>query len=167
MHSAAIYKPVFNESGHAIIDLILPIQQNEFNVPVTLEAQPDLLDIETHYHAGGGGFWGAFIDDELVGTIGLLNIGHNAGAIRKMFVRKAYRGSAFGIGQALLDTLLTYARNKQMTDIYLGTVGVLQAAIRFYEKNGFFKTDVESLPAYFPRMAADHIFYHLPLKPNS
>jgi GNAT superfamily N-acetyltransferase len=167
MNSAATYKPVFNKSGKAIIDLILPIQQNEFNVPVTLEAQPDLLDIEKHYHAGGGGFWGAFIDDELVGSIGLLNIGHNAGAIRKMFVKKDYRGASFGIGQTLLNTLLTYARSNQMTDIYLGTVGVLQAAIRFYEKNGFVKTEVEALPVYFPRMAADHIFYHLSLKQDS
>lgn len=41
-----------------ILDLILPIQQVEFNVPVTLEGQPDLLDIQTHYHGTGGGFWG-------------------------------------------------------------------------------------------------------------
>jgi GNAT superfamily N-acetyltransferase len=88
-----------------IMDLILPIQQIEFNVPVTREAQPDLLDIDTHYSATGGGFWGAFDQDRLVGTIALIATGHHAGALRKMFVQKEYRGKEWGIAQSLLLTL--------------------------------------------------------------
>ena len=42
-------EPVYNDRCREIIDLILPIQQIEFNVPVTIEGQPDLLDIETNY----------------------------------------------------------------------------------------------------------------------
>jgi GNAT superfamily N-acetyltransferase len=163
MSFTVTYRPIFNAHSNEIIDLILPIQQIEFNVPVNLEAQPDLLDIEKFYHADGGGFWGAFADGKLVGTIGLLNIGHHAGAIRKMFVKKEFRGKEFGVGQNLLNTLLSYAREKQMTDIYLGTVGLLKAAMRFYEKNGFQNIEAEHLPSYFPRMTADHIFYHLSL----
>ena len=53
-----------------VVDLILPIQQKEFNVPITLEEQPDLLDIEGFYIRPGGGFWGAFSGGKLVGTIG-------------------------------------------------------------------------------------------------
>ncbi len=48
-----------NAHSRQIIDLILPIQQIEFNVPVTLEGQPDLLDIETNYHQTGGNFLGS------------------------------------------------------------------------------------------------------------
>lgn len=158
-----------------IIDLILPIQQIEFNVPVTLEGQPDLLDIETNYLRPGGGFWGAILDNEpgahpttppepqLLGTIGLMNVGRSAGVIRKMFVKKEFRGKDLALAQQLFDILKTEGRKKGITDLYLGTVDMLKAAHRFYEKNGFQRIAVEDLPVYFPRMMADNVFYHLHL----
>ena len=155
--------PIFNNDCEQIIDLILPIQQIEFNVPITIEGQPDLLDVETNYHQGGGNFWGAKINGELVGTIALINTGNNAGALRKMFVKKEFRGREYGIGQQLLEVLVAYCREKNITDIYLGTVDMLKAAHRFYEKNNFNRIEVEDLPAYFPRMMADNRFYHLHL----
>ena len=91
-----------NSYCNQIIDIILPIQQIEFNVPVTLEGQPDLLDIEANYHENGGNFWGAEYDGQLVGTIALIAIGGNAGALRKMFVRKEYRGKEFSIASNCL-----------------------------------------------------------------
>ncbi len=146
-----------------IVDLILPIQQIEFNVPVTLEGQPDLLDIETNYIQPGGGFWGAIHEGELIGTIALMDTGHAAGAIRKMFVKKEFRGKELGIAQQLLKILIDYCRGRGITDLYLGTVDMLKAAHRFYERNGFQRIKVEDLPSYFPRMMADNIFYHLHL----
>lgn len=163
MQTSFTIKQVDNRYCDQIINLILPIQQIEFNVPITIEAQPDLLDIETNYHKGGGNFWGAFNGDELVGTIALMNIAHNAGAIRKMFVKKEFRGKEFGIAQQLLEILIQYCRDKQITDLYLGTVEQLKAAHRFYERNGFVLTDIKDFPAYFPRMMADNKFYHLHL----
>lgn len=155
--------PIFNDDCQPVIDLILPIQQIEFNVPITIEAQPDLQDLETNYHQDGGNFWGAKIDGELVGTIALLNTGHNSGALRKMFVKKEYRGKEYGIAQQLLEILIAYCREKNITDIYLGTVDMLKAALRFYEKNSFNQINVSDLPSYFPRMMADNKFYHLHL----
>ena len=146
-----------------IINLILPIQQIEFNVPITLEAQPDLLDIEATYHATGGNFWGALHDGQLVGTIALIYPGHNAGVIRKMFVHKDFRGKQLGTAQRLLDTLVVYCRGRQITDIYLSTVDLLKAAHRFYEKNGFVRVQKADMPVYFPFMATDNVYYHLHL----
>lgn len=154
---------IFNDDCKAVIDLILPIQQIEFNVPITIEGQPDLLDLESNYHQNGGNFWGAKIDGELVGTIALMNTGNNAGALRKMFVKKEFRGKDYGIAQQLLETLVAYCREKNITDIYLGTVDMLKAAHRFYEKNDFNQIAVGDLPSYFPRMMADNKFYHLHL----
>ena len=161
MENNITIRPIFNPHCHAIVDLILPIQQIEFNVPVTLEAQPDLLDIEQAYHQQGGCFWGAEQEDRLVGTIALMDIGHHAGALRKMFVKKEFRGKETGIAQRLLDELIVYCREKEITDLYLGTVNMLKAAHRFYERNGFVQLPVGELPAYFPRMMADDVFYHL------
>ena len=156
--------PIENEYANAVIDLVLNIQQNEFNIAITLEDQPDLLDITNFYHAGGGGFWGAFINEELVGTIALVKFDDNAAAIRKMFVKKEFRGKEHGIAQKLLDTLIHYCKENGIDDLYLGTVSVLEAALRFYERNHFVRIEKESLPKKFPVMSADNVFCHLNLK---
>ena len=163
MNSSIEIKPLNNSHCEQIIDIIIPIQQIEFNVPVTLEGQPDLLDIETNYDQTGGIFLGAFYNDVLVGTIAIINIGNNAGALRKMFVRKEYRGKEFGTAQLLLNELLAYCKEKQINSVYLGTVDMLKAAHRFYEKNNFTQLAKTDLPKSFPLMGADNIFYELHL----
>ena len=51
-----------------VIDLILDIQQNEFQVPITLNDQQDLLNIPNFYQNGKGNFWIALNEDKVVGT---------------------------------------------------------------------------------------------------
>jgi hypothetical protein len=46
-----------------------------------------------------------------------------------------------------------------MQHLYLGTIERLQAAIRFYERNGFTYLPKQDLPASFPIMAVDTHFY--------
>jgi GNAT superfamily N-acetyltransferase len=143
-----------------IIDLILDIQQNEFNVPITLEDQPDLLVIPDFYCQNGGNFWIATTSEgQLVGTIALIDIGDGMGALRKMFVHREYRGKALGVASLLLHTLLGHCRSHQINAVYLGTNPRLQAAMRFYEKNGFAQLPKDTLPSQFPLMAVDSIFY--------
>lgn len=158
-----VIQPLHNGYCKKIIDLVLPIQQIEFHVPVTLEAQSDLLDIETNYQKTGGGFWGAVVDEELVGTIALIAIGRHAGAIRKMFVKKELRGKELNIAQQLFETLVQYCVSSQITDLYLGTVDMLKAAHRFYERNGFRRINKSDLPSSFPVMMSDNVYYHLHL----
>ncbi|PZR25877.1 MAG: GNAT family N-acetyltransferase [Citrobacter freundii] len=159
-----VTRPLTNAHCEQIINVILPIQQIEFGVPITLDGQPDLLDIESNYINPGGGFWGTFDGDQLVGTIGLMNASNGLGVIRKMFVKKEYRGKDLGVAQQLLDILLQYCREHSLPHVCLGTVGQLKAAHRFYEKNGFQPLPAEDLPANFPRMKPDHIFYDIHLE---
>ncbi|WP_411812825.1 GNAT family N-acetyltransferase [Chryseobacterium scophthalmum] len=147
-----------------IIDLVLNIQQKEFNVPITIEDQPDLMQIEDFYFADGGSFWGAFINGELVGTIALVKFDEKAAAIRKMFVKKEFRGKEHGIAQKLLETLIAYCQKNGIDEVYLGTVSILQAALRFYERNHFEIIEKKSLPSKFPLMSADNVFCFLNLK---
>lgn len=161
MNAAITIEPLNNADCQSIVDLILPIQQVEFNVPVTLEGQPDLLDLETYYYATGGRFWGAFFDEELIGTIALISTGHKAGALRKMFVKREFRGKELGVARRLLQELLAFCRSRGINELYLGTVDMLKAAHRFYERNGFQRISEADLPPYFPRMAADNRYYHL------
>jgi GNAT superfamily N-acetyltransferase len=152
-------RPLDNRYSGAIIDLVLPIQQHEFQVAITLEDQPDLHDIESAYISPGGNFWGAFNAKDLVGTIALLRTGEHTAALRKMFVRQAYRGKTHGVAGALLEILKEYCREKGITHLYLGTAPQLKAAQRFYEQNGFVQIAVEALPQEFRRMPPDKIFY--------
>lgn len=147
-----------------IIDLVLNIQQKEFNVPITIEDQPDLMQIEDFYFANGGSFWGAFINGELVGTIALVKFDEKAAAIRKMFVKKEFRGKEHGIAQKLLETLIAYCKKNGIEELYLGTVSILKAALRFYERNHFEIIEKELLPSKFPLMNADNVFCFLNLK---
>jgi GNAT superfamily N-acetyltransferase len=155
--------PIENEYAEKVIDLILNIQQKEFNVPITLEDQPDLLEISNFYHRRGGCFWGAFIDGELIGTIALVKYDDQGGAIRKMFVKKDYRGKELFIAQQLLDTLIAYSKENGLLHLYLGTVSILKAALRFYERNNFVRVEKEALPEAFPLMNPDNVFCHLTL----
>jgi len=220
MEERVLIRALDNSYCQRVIDLILPIQQIEFGVPITIEAQPDLLDIEGSYVRPGGGFWGAVAagagpaegggdgagpaeggvdglgsaegkmgDPEsaggktggpsgpgdgpgeaglagggfIVGSIALMAVGHGAGVIRKMFVRKEFRGKELSIAQRLLDTLVGHCREHGIGDLYLGTVDRMKAAHRFYERNGFRPIRMEDLPSYFPRMKTDNLFYHLHL----
>ncbi|WP_288437428.1 GNAT family N-acetyltransferase [uncultured Chryseobacterium sp.] len=154
-------QPIGNSYSEQAIDLILTIQQKEFNIPITIEDQPDLLHIENFYREGGGNFWGAFVAGELVGSIALIKFDEKAGAIRKMFVKKEFRGKEFNIAQNLLDILISFCRENGIDDLYLGTITVLKAAQRFYERNHFVKVEKGNLPVKFPLMSADDVFYHL------
>ena len=63
----------------------------------------------------------------------------------------------------LITDLIAYSKHKGLTDLYLGSVDQMKAAHRFYERNGFERIDPEKLPAHFPRMTLDTVFYHLSL----
>jgi N-acetylglutamate synthase-like GNAT family acetyltransferase len=143
----------------AVRDLVLAIQQQEFSLPVTAESQPDLLDIPGHYQRGLGNFWVALREGQVVGSIGLLDIGEGRGALRKMFVAAPMRGSGSGVAQRLLDTLLQWCSARGMQEVWLGTTEKFLAAHRFYEKSGFARVDRRQLPHGFPVMAVDTRFY--------
>jgi GNAT superfamily N-acetyltransferase len=100
-----------------VIDVILPIQQSEFGIPITLEEQPDLHDIPDFYRNGAGNFWVALAGTQVVGTISLLDIGNAQGALRKMFVHADFRGASYGVARRLLKTLLDWCERKQIRDL--------------------------------------------------
>ncbi|MFM2269071.1 MAG: hypothetical protein RL757_2512 [Bacteroidota bacterium] len=144
-------------------NLILNIQENEFQIDINLEQQPDLSDIPNFYQQNLGNFWVAKSKEKVVGTIALLDIGNREAALRKMFVAKDFRGKEHKVGQQLLDTLIFHARQKGIKAIYLGTTEKFVAAQRFYEKNGFVEISPQDLPPPFPIVSVDVKFYKLEL----
>ena len=139
-----------------VIDMVLGIQREEFELPITIEDQPDLSDIESFFLKRGN-FWVATEDGRVVGTVGVFNLGDGNVVLRKMFVRKEHRGK--GVSKALLAVLLEWAKRGGFRRVYLGTTPLYLAAHRFYEKNGFVEITKEDLPAGFPVMEVDKKFY--------
>jgi len=154
----------FSEADQqGVLDVILPIQQREFGIPITAADQPDLTDIPESYQSGTGGFWVARSNGEVVGTVGLKDIGSGQTALRKMFVAAPFRGRELGVAGKLLDVFLAHARAKGVAEIFLGTTEKFLAAHRFYEKKGFEELPKAGLPKAFPVMAVDSKFYVLRL----
>lgn len=146
-----------------IVDVIVPIQREEFGIPITAEEQPDLMAIPSFYQAGTGDFWVARHEGKVIGTIGLKDIGNGEAALRKMFVAAPYRGREFGVAAQLLARLLDESRRRGVRRILLGTTAKFLAAHRFYEKHGFSEIAQHDLPASFPLMVVDTKFYALEL----
>jgi GNAT superfamily N-acetyltransferase len=161
--STARVEPWQSPCRDALNAFILAIQQGEFGVPITLADQPDLLDVPGFYLRGDGGFWIAREGDEVIGSIALLDHGDRAAALRKMFVRHDRRGAAHGVAAALFSTLLAHAAARGLRVLRLGTRPEMLAAHRFYEKHGFRRIEAAELPASFPRMGVDSVFYRLDL----
>lgn len=151
--------PFAREHAAGVVGLVLPIQRDEFGIPITLDAQPDLRDVEGFYRRGAGDFWVALDGDAVVGTIGLLDLGDGQAALRKMFVAATHRGAEHGIAARLLETLLDACRARGLREVYLGTTAKFLAAHRFYEKQGFEEIARADLPASFPVMTVDTKFY--------
>ena len=81
------YESTFQEE---VVDLIVHIQQKEYNVSITKEEQPDLLEIETFYQKDHGNFWVAIYDGKVVGTVALLDIENHQVALRKISYKKSF-----------------------------------------------------------------------------
>lgn len=121
-------EPFSTKFQEQVSELILAIQQNEFEIPITLEKQPDLQNIGNFYHKGHGNFWVALDGNRVVGTIALIDIGNHQTALRKMFVHKEYRGKATQTAVLLLQALFQWAQEYGVKEIYLGTTEKFLAA---------------------------------------
>ncbi len=159
MENRPIIKKYSNENQDEVVDLILQIQQQEYNISITKDDQPDLFTIEEYYQTGKGNFWVALYDSEVVGTISLLDIGNGQVALRKMFVNKEFRGSTYKTASLLLNTAMNWAKGRSVKAVFLGTTPQFLAAHRFYEKNGFISIYLDELPKNFPVLQVDKRFY--------
>jgi len=159
MNNSPIVKEYASEYQDQVVELILNIQQNEYDIPITKSDQPDLFTIGDFYQNGKGNFWVALIGDQVVGTISFLDIGNQQVALRKMFVDKDYRGAKYNTASFLLNNAIKWAQDNEIKAIYLGTTPQFLAAHRFYEKNGFTTIGMTELPENFPVLQVDKKFY--------
>lgn len=154
-------EPYQQQYQQQIIDLILHIQNEEAGIGLSLEEQPDLLDIPLHYEKNGGEFWIAVEKNEVIGTIALMNCGNGNGVLKKFFVRADWRNRKLGL--ALYHTLLERARKDGCRQLVLDTPSVAKASHRFYERAGFQRITKEELPFPYEYPDRDSLLYLLRL----
>ena len=96
----------------------------------------DLKDIEWSYFDRGGAFY--VLEDRpgsIIGAYGLYRIDEATCELRKMYLRKSFRG--MGLGKLLLEDALTRAKQMGFARVTLETASVLMEAISLYRSYGF------------------------------
>lgn len=147
-----------------VVNLIERIQVGEFNIPIEDGQRRELQSIAKSFQKDKGNYWIALDNEKVIGTIAVIDIGHQAFELRDVFLDKDYRGASTGCAKKLLDTVLAWSKEHDVHTIYLGTTLAFRAAHRFYEKHGFCEIKREEMPAYCQPMDCDEKFYQLDLK---
>lgn len=146
-----------------VIDLVLHFQNDGTRPLVTVNDQPDLLNIKESYMNAGGDFWIAVDNDKLIGSIGIMPYSNEIAVLKKFFVYEEYQGEPFHLGRKLYASLLSFAKDKGFTTILLDTPHNTVRAHKFYEKAGFKKVDESELPLKFSHPYKDCDFFLLNL----
>ncbi|WP_368747174.1 GNAT family N-acetyltransferase, partial [Mycobacterium tuberculosis] len=81
--------------------------------------------MESTFQTGVGNFWVALSNGSVVGTIGIVDIGDRQVALKKMFVKKEFRGKEVGVAQSLMDKVKHWCREHSVQRIYLGTINAM------------------------------------------
>lgn len=108
-------------------------------------------------------YWVATYDGRVIGTIALI-IKHEYGILKKMMLKKEFRGTVHSVAKRLLQTAIDESEKDQLEWIYLGTMAQFKAAQSFYCKHGFEQISEKELPSDFLRNPIDTLFYELSLK---
>jgi GNAT superfamily N-acetyltransferase len=78
----------------------------------------------------------AIINDKPVGVVGI-TCKHGACLLIHMVVKEMYRG--IGIGSALVEKVIEFAKEYNASKVWLDTVPILEEAIKLYIRYGFKK----------------------------
>ena len=89
----------------------------------------------------GSRMWIAECDGEIVGDIAIIKRGEDKAQLRWFGVDIKMQGR--GLGSRLLETAMTFCKEKGYTHIPLGTLDILKPARHLYVKFGFRKTEEE------------------------
>lgn len=154
----------YSETDQAeIIALVLHCQNDGTRPFVTIDNQPDLLQIKEKYIDGGGNFWVAKEDNKVIGCIGLMNYGNGVSVVKKFFVYESYRSAPHHLGTKLYGSLLRFAVNHGVRQLVLDTPKNTVRAHKFYEKAGFKQIEKEQLPVAYNPPYEDSDFFCLDL----
>ncbi|GAA4884062.1 hypothetical protein GCM10023311_02990 [Flaviramulus aquimarinus] len=124
----------------------------EFNQPISSKPTKSTPLIPNNY-------WVAINNNEVIGTIGVVKIKKEFAILKKMFLKKSFRGKIFGVSNSLLQTSFNWCIKNGIEQIYLGTMDQFIGAHKFYLKNGFQRISKNNLPDGFLSNPMDNVFF--------
>lgn len=104
-------------------------------------------------------YWVALNNGEVIGTVGVIVVENDFGVLKKMMLKKEFRGKKVGISKRLLETAVKWCKQNNVSKLYLGTMDQFKAAQSFYEKNEFRQISQDELPDSFLNNPLDTIFF--------
>lgn len=146
-------KIITYESTHQSgIDAMMKEIASEFDEQIFPKLSIDTPIVPNNY-------WVAVNDGKIVGTVGILVVENDFGVLKKMMLKKAFRGKEFGIAKTLLETVIEWCKENRISKLYLGTMNQFKAARYFYKKNGFKEISKNELPNNFLNNPLDKVFF--------
>ena len=123
-----------NEYKYDIRNLLSSIYKDEFQITI---GEDQILNEDLYKYIKEGGSFLIAVDEDgnLLGTIGGRIVNDETLEVKRMYVKKEYRGC--GIAQELLNTLERFAEDNGFKYLVLGTYERMGRAIGFYQKNLF------------------------------
>ena len=82
-------------------------------------------------------YWVAVNNGKIVGSVGILVVENDFGVLKKMMLKKEFRGKGLGISKTLLETVTEWCKKNRIPKLYLRTMNQFKAAQSFYKKKQF------------------------------
>ncbi|NQT92697.1 MAG: GNAT family N-acetyltransferase [Lentisphaerae bacterium] len=123
--------------------LITDIMDGEFSPVSEAYQYNDLHDPLQHYGGEREVFLVAEKDDEIVGTVAIKEDGPDTALLRRIFVKKEFRGK--GYGDSLLNEAIDFCLAHKYRRVAFRGTDRMQTALRLCLKKGFAEDDVAEL----------------------
>ncbi len=129
-------RPATSADGVCIRQLVFGVLGEYGLRPDPEGVDGDLNDIEQSYLARGGMFFLLELHEgEVIGCYGLYPLDEQTCELRKMYLRREYRGK--GHGRRMMEHAIARAREVNFSVMTLETASVLKEAIGLYRSFGF------------------------------
>ncbi len=130
-----LIRPLQQQDGEAVCDLIFSILDEEFSVEKKAYPVTDLDAIEKHYRGPRDIFLVALDDHRIVGTVAVKEDDTKTALLRRLFVDGVYRGK--GYGSQLVDQALTFCREKGYKRVAFRGTASMEKALSLMRRKGF------------------------------
>lgn len=102
---------------------------------------PDLFDIETNYNSARGAFFVSEIGGQIVGTVGVTFEGASHTEVHRLYVAPMHR--RLGLGRLLMNRVLTWARERDLSEMTAWSDTRFDKAHNLYRSLGFTQMEGE------------------------
>ena len=137
-------RQISQQDNNEVKNLISKIMEDEFIESALSYTTDDLDNTCDHYNGKHEVFYLAEGGGRIVGTVGIKNDGAHNALLRRLFLKKEFRGK--GYGSKLVIHALDFCRKAGYKKVLFRGTNSMAAAYKTCLKNGFLEKDILVLP---------------------